>query len=122
MMKFLPRELTLVGASGMTIEEIDQAVAEKEARDAIVAAEREALRTAKRDDKVAKLEVAAEAYLSANVPSIPTLTRLQDLEALYDVEHAIPPRPLPPYRKLPLRRVCFADRMERLYENVKQLA
>ena len=86
------------------------------------AAEREAERTVKRDAEVAKLEAAAEAYLSANVPSIPTLSRLQDLEAFYNVSHAIPPRPLPPYRELPLSSVRFKDCMELFHQNVKDLA
>jgi len=119
---FLPRELTLVGASGMTAEEIDQAVAAKEAEDAIAAAAREARRTARRDAAVAKLEAAAEAYLSANMPSIPTLSRLQDLEAFYNVSHAIPPRPLPPYRELPLSSVRFDYCMDLFHQNVKDLA
>lgn len=100
---FLPRELTLVGASGMTAEEIDQAVAAKEEEDAIAAAAREARRTARRDAAVAKLEAAAEAYLSANVPSIP-------------------PRPLPPCSELPLSSVRFKDRMDLFHQNVKDLA
>ena len=58
------------------------------------------------------LEAAAEAYLTAKVPSIPTLSRLQDLEEFYGLEHAIPRRPFPPHRKLPLRRVWFEDRMK----------
>ena len=44
---------------------------------------------------VAKLEGVAEAVLS-NVPSIPTLERLHDLEDLYGFEHAIP-RPRAPW-------------------------
>ena len=119
---FLPRELTLVGASGMTAEEIDQAVAAKEAEDAIAAAAREARRTARRDAAVAKLETATEAYLSANVSSIPTLSRLQDLEDFYSVSNAIPPRPLPPCKKLPLGQVRFDYCMELFHQNVKDLA
>ena len=83
---------------------------------------REFERTAKRDAEVAKLEAAAEAYLSAKVPSIATLEHLQHLEAFYGVEHAIPTRPLPSHRKLPLRRVRFSDRMVQLYKNVELLA
>jgi hypothetical protein len=63
----------------------------------------------------------AEAYLSANVPSIPTLSRLQDLEAFYGIQHAIPTRPLPSHRELPLRRVRFEDRMSMLHDHVEQL-
>jgi hypothetical protein len=84
-------------------------------------AEREAARTATRDAEIAKLEAAAEAYLSANFPSIPTLSRLQDLEAFYGIEHAIPTRPLPSHRELPLRRVRFETRLAMFHDNVKQL-
>ena len=77
--------------------------------------------TATRDAAVSKLEAAAEAYLSASVPSIPTLERLHDLEAFYGYPHAIPRRPLPPYCELPLSSVRFEDCMAALYENVKQL-
>ena len=42
--------------------------------------------------EVAKLEAAAEAYLSANVPSIPTLSRLQDLEAFYGMSTSVAPQ------------------------------
>ena len=77
--------------------------------------------TTTRDAAVSKLESAAEAYLSASVPSIPTLERLHDLEAFYGYPHAIPRRPLPPYRELPLSSVRFEDCMAALYENVKQL-
>ena len=93
----------------------------KKVAKAVAAAEREAKRTAKRDAEVAKLEAAADAYLSANVPSIPTLSRLQDLEAFYGMEHAIPTRPLPSHRKLPLRRVRFEDRMTMLHDHVELL-
>ena len=79
-------------------------------------------RTAKRDAELVKLEAAAAAYLSANVPTIPTLSRLQDLEELYGLEHAIPRRPFPPQRELPLRRVWFDDRMKLFHENVATLA
>ena len=95
-------------------------VAAREAADAATA--RRATRLARRDAAVSKLEAAAEAYLSANVPSIPTLSRLQDLEAFYNVSHAIPPRPLPPYRELPLSSVRFKDCMELFHQNVKDLA
>ena len=96
--------------------------AEEAATKAIAATERAAARAAKRDAEVAKLEAAAEAYLSTNVESIPTLSRLQDLERFYGIEHAIPPRPLPPHRKLPLHRVRFDDRMAKFFENVELLA
>tara|TARA_B110001452_G_scaffold232059_1_gene209207 strand:- start:324 stop:695 length:372 start_codon:yes stop_codon:yes gene_type:complete len=95
-------------------------VAAREAADAATA--RRATRLARRDAAVSKLEAAAEAYLSTNVPSIPTLSRLQDLEAFYNVSHAIPPRPLPPYRELPLSSVRFKDCMELFHQNVKDLA
>eukprot|EP00966_Prymnesium_polylepis_P082767 1916632-Prymnesium_polylepis.1 len=104
-------------ASGMDMEDVDRIVAEDEAEDAAAAEARLAKRTARRDAELAKLEAAAEAYLTANVPSIPTLSRLQDLEDFYGFEHAIPRRPFPPHRKLPLRRVCFEDRMKLFYEN-----
>merc|ERR1711934_756776 len=119
---FLPARLTLAGACGLSSADVNRLVAEKEARDATAAAEREAARTAKRDAAVAKLEAAAEVYLSANVASIPTLSRLQDLEEFYGVEHAIPTRPLPSHRNLPLQRVRFEDRMAKLRENVEMLA
>jgi hypothetical protein len=77
--------------------------------------------TATRDAAVSRLEAAAEAYLSASVPSIPTLERLHDLEAFYDYPHAIPRRPLPPCHELPLSSVRFEDCMAALYEHVKQL-
>ena len=105
----------------MSSAEVDSLVAAKEAANATAAAEREAARTATRDAEVAKLEAAAEAYLSANVPSIPTLSRLQDLEAFYGIEHAIPTRPLPSHRELPLRRVRFETRLAMFHDNVKQL-
>jgi hypothetical protein len=95
-------------------------VAAREAADAATA--RRATRLARRDAAVSKLEAAAEAYLSTNVPSIPSLSRLQDLEAFYNVPHAIPPRPLPPYRELPLSSVRFKDHIELFYQNVKDLA
>ena len=76
---------------------------------------------ATRDAAVSKLEAAAEAYLSTSVPSIPTLERLHDLEAFYGYPHAIPRRPLPPYRELPLSSVRFEDCMAALYDNVEQL-
>ena len=119
---FLPAELTLAGACGMSSAEVDRLVAAKEAANAAFAAEREAARTARRDAEIAKLEAAAEAYLSANVPSIPTLSRLQDLEAFYGIEHAIPTRPLPSHRELPLRRVRFEDRLAMFHDHVEQLA
>ena len=86
-----------------------------------VSAAIEARRTTRRDAAVAKLEAMAEAYLS-HVPSIPTLERLQDLEAFYNVSHAIPPRPLPPYRELPLSSVRFDYCMDLFHQNVKDLA
>jgi len=85
------------------------------------AAARRATRLARREALVAKLEAMAEAYLS-NVPSIPTLERLHDLEDLYGFEHAIPRRPLPPYRELPLNRVAFRPRLALLRENIERLA
>ena len=122
----IPPEYTLLGASGMDKADVDGIAAAEEAQEAaakaIAAAERAAARTAKRDAAVAKLEAAAEAYLSANVDTIPTLERLQDLEAFFGIEHAIPPRPLPPHRKLPLHRVRFKDRMTKFFENVELLA
>ena len=119
---FLPAELTLAGACGMSSAEIDRLVAAKEAAKAVAAVEREAARRATRDAEIAKLETAAEAYLSANVPSIPTLSRLQDLEAFYGIQHAIPTRPLPSHRKLPLFAVRFEDRIAMLHDHVEQLA
>ena len=92
------------------------------AEDAIATAAREARRTARRDAAVAKLEAAAGAYLVTNVPSIPTLSRLQDLEAFYNVPHAIPPHPLPPYNELPLNSVRFDCCMDLFHQNVKDLA
>ena len=77
--------------------------------------------TATRDAAVSRLEAAAEAYLSASVPSIPTLERLHDLEAFYDYPHAIPRRPLPPCHELPLSSVRFEDCMAALYDNVEKL-
>jgi len=122
----IPPEYTLLGASGMDKAELDRLVAAEEAKEAIAkavaAAEREAARTARRDAEVAKLEATAEAYLSANVPSIPTLSRLQDLEAFYGMEHAIPTRPLPSHRELPLRCVRFEDRLAMFHDHVEQLA
>ena len=106
----------------MSSAEIDRLVAAKEAAKAVAAAEREAARRATRDAEIAKLETAAEAYLSANVPSIPTLSRLQDLEAFYGIQHAIPTRPLPSHRKLPLFAVRFEDRIAMLHDHVEQLA
>ena len=111
-------EHTLLGASGMAQADVDR-LASKEAER--VSAAIETRRTARRNAAVAKLEAMAEAYLS-NVPSIPTLERLQDLEAFYNVSHAIPPRPLPPYRELPLSSVRFKDCMELFHQNVKDLA
>jgi hypothetical protein len=81
----------------------------------------EAKRAAARDAKVSKLEAAAEAYLSTNVPSISTLERHHDLEAFYGYPHAIPRRPLPPYHELPLSSVRFEDCMAEFHENVEQL-
>ena len=121
----IPPEYTLLGASGMAMEDVDRIVAEAEAKDAAAAEERSAKRTAKRDAELAKLEASAEAYQSVNVPTIPTLSRLQDLEELYGLEHALPRRPFPPHRKLPLRRVLsvwFVDRMKLFHENVAKLA
>ena len=112
-------EHTLLGASGMAQADVDR-LASKEAER--VSAAIEARRTARRDAAVAKLEAMAEAYLSCNAPSIPTLSRLQDLEAFYNVSHAIPPRPLPPYRELPLSSVRFKDCMDLFHQNVKDLA
>jgi hypothetical protein len=123
--KGIPPEYTYLGASGMDMEDVDRIVAEAEAKDAAAAEERSAKRTAKRDAELAKLEASAEAYLSVNVPTIPTLSRLQDLEELYGLEHALPRRPFPPHRKLPLRRVLsvwFVDRMKLFHENVAKLA
>ena len=77
--------------------------------------------TATRDAAVSRLEAAAEAYLSASVPSIPTLERLHDLEAFYDYPHAIPRRPLPPCHELPLSSVRFEACMAALYDNVEKL-
>ena len=77
--------------------------------------------TATRDAAVSRLEAAAEAHLSASVPSIPTLERLHDLEAFYDYPHAIPRRPLPPCHELPLSSVRFEDCMAALYDNVEKL-
>ena len=111
-------EHTLLGASGMAQADVDR-LASKEAER--VSAAIEVRRTTRRDAAVAKLEAMAEAYLS-NVPSIPTLERLQDLEAFYNVSHAIPPRPLPPYRELPLSSVRFKDCMSLFHQNVKDLA
>ena len=71
--------------------------------------------------EVAKLEAAAEAYLSANVPSIPTLSRLQDLEAFYGMGHAIPTRPLPSHRKLPFSQVCIFEIRMRLFRKHVEL-
>ena len=85
------------------------------------AAARRAMRIARREALVAKLEGVAEAVLS-NVPSIPTLERLHDLEDLYGFEHAIPRHPLPPYRELPLNRVAFKPRLAMLRENIERLA
>ena len=86
----IPPEYTLLGASGMDKADVDGIAAAEEAQEAaakaIAAAERAAARTAKRDAAVAKLEAAAEAYLSANVDTIPTLERLQDLEAFFGIE------------------------------------
>lgn len=97
-----------------------RAEAAREAADAATA--RRATRLARRDAAVSKLEAAAEAYLSANVPSIPTLSRLQDLEDFYSVSNAIPPRPLPPCKKLPLGLVSFDYCMDLFHQNVKDLA
>lgn len=55
------------------------------------------------------------AYL-ANVPSIPTLERLHDLE------DAIPRRPLPSYSELPLNRVRLKARIALLHTNIERLA
>ena len=118
---FLPTRLTLAGACGMSSVDVDRLVAAEEAAKAIAAAEREAERTAKRDAEVAKLEAAAEAYLSANVPSIPTLSRLQDLEAFYGMGHAIPTRPLPSHRKLPFSQVCIFEIRMRLFRKHVEL-
>ena len=112
-------EHTLLGASGMAQADVDR-LASKEAERVSTAID--ARRTARRDAAVAKLEAMAEAYLSCNAPPIPTLERLQDLEAFYTVSHAIPPRPLPPYRELPLSSVRFKDCMELFHQNVKDLA
>ena len=117
----IPPEYTLLGASGMDKAELDRLVAAEEATKAVAAAEREAERTAKRDAEVAKLEAAAEAYLSANVPSIPTLSRLQDLEAFYGMGHAIPTRPLPSHRKLPFSQVCIFEIRMRLFRKHVEL-
>ena len=77
--------------------------------------------TATRDAAVSKLEAAAEAYLSASVPSIPTLEHLHDLEVFNGYPHAIPRRPLPPCHELPLSSVRFEDCMAALYDNVEKL-
>ena len=118
----IPPEYTLLGASGMSMEDFDRRFAEAEAKDAAAAEARLAKRTARRDAELVKLEAAAEAHLKAKVPSIPTLSRLQDLEELYGLEHAIPRRPFPPHRKLPLWRVWFVDRMKLFHESVAKLA
>ena len=94
----------------------------REGEAAAAAALRESKRTAKRDAEVAKLEAAAGAYISAKVPSIATLERLQYLESFYGMEHAVPTRPLPSHRKLPLHRVRFANRMAMLQRNADFLA
>ena len=121
----IPPETTLLGASGMDKAELDRLVAAEEAKEAIAkavaAAEREAAGTARRDAEIAKLEAAAEAYLSANVPSIPTLSRLQDLEAFYDMGHAIPTRPLPSHRKLSFSQVCLFEIRMRLFRKHVEL-
>ena len=118
----LPTELTLLGASGMDRRVVERLVATDEAKEAQAATDRKEKRTAKRDDEVAKLEAVAEAYLSTYVPSIQTLERLRDLEAFYGLEHAIPCRPLPAHRKLPLHRVRVADRMRVFHQNVALLS
>ena len=78
-------------------------------------------RTATRDAAVSRLEADAEAHLSVSVPSIPTLERLHDLEAIYGYPHAIPRRPLPPCHELPLSSVRFEACMAALYDNVEKL-
>ena len=122
----IPPELTLLGASGMERADVHCMVvvqeAEAGAAAAAAAALRDSKRTAKRDAEVAKLEAAAEAYLSSKVPSIATLERLQYLESFYGMEHAVPTHPLPSHRKLPLHRVRFADQMAILYKNAELLA
>jgi hypothetical protein len=118
----IPPEYTLLGASGMNLEDVDRRVAEAEAEAAVAAEARLAKRTARRDAELVKLEAAAGKYLKANVPSIPTLSRLQDLEEFYGFEHAIARRPFPPHHKLPLRRVRFDDRMKIFHEHVAKLA
>ena len=118
----IPAELTLLGASGMDRRDVERLVATEEAKEVQAATDRKEKRTAKRDDEVAKLEAAAEAYLSTYVPSVQTLERLHDLEAFYGLEHAIPCRPLPAHRKLPLHRVRLTDRMRVFHENVALLS
>ena len=118
----VPTELTLLGASGMTRRDVERLVATEEAKEAQAATDRKEKRTAKRDDEVAKLEAVTEAYLSTYVPSIQTLERLHDLEDRYKLEHAIPRRPLPSHRKLPLYLVRFTDRMRVFHQNILLLS
>ena len=96
-----------------------EGVAAREA--AAAAAARRAMRIARRRSLVFKLEAVAEA-IHSNVPSISTLERLQDLEDHYGIEHAVPRRPLPPYRVLPLHRVAFRPRLALLREHIQRLA
>eukprot|EP00966_Prymnesium_polylepis_P174277 4032303-Prymnesium_polylepis.1 len=56
----LPHEYTLLGASGMDMEDVDRLVAEAEAEAAATAEERLAKRTARRDAELVKLEAEAE--------------------------------------------------------------
>ena len=118
----VPTELTLLGASGMDRCDVERLVATEEAKEAQAATDRKEKRTAKRDDEVAKLEAVTEAYLSTYVPSIQTLERLHDLEDRYKLEHAIPRRPLPSHRKLPLYLVRFTDRMRVFHQNILLLS
>jgi hypothetical protein len=118
--KGIPIECTLLGASGMDMKDVDRIVAVEEAKDIAAAEERLVKRTARRDEALVKLENVAQAYLSANVPTIPTLARLQDLEELHGLEPSIPRRPFPSHRKLPLWRVRL-DCMTILHENVARL-
>ena len=94
-------------------------VAAREA--AAAAAARRVSQRRRRRALVSKLEAVAEAILS-NVSSIPTLERLHDLEDFYGIEHAVPRRPLPPYRELPLSRIKFKARLSLLHSNIERLA
>jgi len=107
----IPAELTLLGASGMDMCEVDRLVVTETAKKAQAAKDREEKRTSRRDDEVARLEAMAEAHLSAHAPSIKTLKRFNALEDRHKwLSASIPRRPLPSHRILPLHHVWYKQR------------